>query len=149
MNFLNTVTSELQAQAELKSIANAAAEKVWQEDFAKFCDKKKALVADCVEAGLDIAYVEEALSYPDRMPHCISITTTVTAFRVPLRINVVAGQSEKPSGPFGRIEYYAYAVGCYTEMPGGVTHTCTADPDAKSLHDALVQVSKAALAEVL
>jgi hypothetical protein len=149
MNFLNTVTSELQAKATLKSIANAAAEKTWQEDYAKFCDKKKAFVANCVEAGLDIVYVEEALSYPARMPHCITITTTATAFGFTLRISVAAGQTQKPSGPCGWIDCYSYGVGCYIDMPGGSKHTCTADPDAQSLHDALVEVSKAALAEVL
>jgi hypothetical protein len=142
MNFLNTVTSKLQAQAALKSIANAAAEQVWQEDFAKFCDKKKAFIADCVEAGLDIAYVEEALSYPGPMPGHISIMTVVNAFGYSLRINVAAGQSDDA-------DCYCYAVGCYIDMPGTSKHTCIADPDAQSLHDALVEVSKAALDEVL
>jgi hypothetical protein len=149
MNFLNTVTSEMQAQAALKSIANAAAEKVWQEDFAKFCDKKKAFIADCVEAGLDIAYVEEALGYPDPMPARISIMTTVIAFGLSLQIDVAAGQLEQPSGPCGWIEYYAYAVSCYIDMPGSNNHAVIADPDAQSLYDALVKVSKAALDEVL
>jgi hypothetical protein len=149
MNFLNTVTTELQAQAALKSIANAAAEKVWQADYAKFCDKKKAFIADCVEAGLDIFYGERALRCPNPIPDCITIETTATAFGFSLRIDVVAGQSEKPSGPCDWVEHYAYAVGCYIDLPGASKHTCTADPDAQSLHDALVQVSKAALDEVL
>jgi hypothetical protein len=149
MNFLNTVTSELQAQAALKSIANAEAEKVWQEDYAKFCDKRTAFINDCIEAGLDIDYPIQAQSYPDPMPDYITITTTVTAFGFTLRVSVVAGQVKKATGPVNSGERYAYAVGCWIDMSGASKHTCIADPDAQSLHDALVQASKASLVEVL
>jgi hypothetical protein len=145
MNFLNTVTTEMQAQAALKSIANAAAEKVWQEDFAKFCDKKKAFIADCVEAGLELAYCAEALSYPDPIPDRISIMTTAKAFGFSLRINVVAKQVALP----WLTQRYGYEAVCYIDMPGTNKHTCTAEPDVQSLYDALVQASKAALDEVL
>jgi hypothetical protein len=145
MNFLNTVTTEMQAQAALKSIANAASEKVWQEDYARFCDKKKAFIADCVEAGLDIAYAEETLSYLAPMPACITIMTTVTAFGFSLRVNVVAKQIVLP----GLTQRYGYEAACNIDMPGASKHTSAADPDAQSLHDALVEVCKAALDEVL
>ena len=35
------------------------------------------------------------------------------------------------------------------DVPRYNTHVCAADPDAQSLHDALVQASKSALDEVL
>lgn len=145
MNFLKTVTDDLEAQAALKRIADAAAEQVWQEDFAKFCDKKKAFIADCIEAGLDVGYAEEPLKFPDPMPDRISIMTPVKALGYLLHIGIVAKQLVLPA--FGRA--YGYEITCTVDRPGCSKQICTADPDAKSLHDGLVQASKAALDEVL
>jgi hypothetical protein len=146
MNFLNTVTSELQAQAALKSIANAAAEKVWQEDYVKFCDKRAAFIIDCIGAGLDIDYPIEAQSYPTAIPESITVSTKVDAVGFTLRVTVVA-RNRATSNGFGR--RYCYGASCQVDRPGSDKHTVLADPDAQSLHDALVETCKAALAEVL
>lgn len=142
MNFLKTVTDQMQAQVALQSIANAKAEQLWQEDFAKFCDKKKAFIADCIEAGLNVIYVEEDLSYPCPIPKSMSIMVKEEVLSKWLTIRVKAGWI-LPPGECTRT--YGYEVSC-TMIAEAYCHIATATPDAQSLHDALVSAAKSALA---
>jgi hypothetical protein len=152
MNFLTTVTEQLNARMKLKAIADSKAQEVWEEDYQAFCVRKNTFIDDCVEAGLDILYVEEAIKFPAPMPDAVSVVHSVNVFGYDIRVSVLAGNHLWPPSDLRTASQtkYSYSVSVTTsQIPGSNTYKCLTDPDAKSLHDGLVQVSKECLAALL
>lgn len=141
MNFIRTLETEMAELTKQREAETAVAKQVWDSDFAEFCERKQQFITHCNEAGLEIEYVEEALKFPDPMPERIAIMTPVVALGQRLSVEVRAGVFDMNTT--GNIERrWGYEVSCQNMTPCGNTSIVKADPDAQSLHDALVRTSK-------